>query len=279
MAQFLADLQLQASRHGLVILARLKLFREVILTGGIGIGLVVGVAVFFAVAQLLHQLGRCVAKVQRHFQRAMFGRLAQRGLEAHVHRIALRCAGDVGDGLGHCQLAFGAAQAFLHVPGGQAQAQGSRVGVADVLAGHAHHATGDVQRVAAAVEHACEPVQGAIGVGAAHRLVQRGNLVVERLAALVETPPAVAEQALQHLDVDLAAIFGKVRGILEEVEHAPAIAIGGRHEHLEGVVTDAQVALAQPALFRQRTVDQFAQRRFVQALEHIDPRPRQQGVV
>ena len=121
---------------------------------------------------------------------------AQCGLEAHVHRVALGCAGQVGDGLGHRQLALGATKALLHIPGSQAQAKRTRVGVADVLAGHAHHAAGDVQRIAAAVEHACKPVQGAIGVGAAHRLVQRGYLVVKRLAALVEAAATVTQQAL-----------------------------------------------------------------------------------
>jgi hypothetical protein len=42
--------------------------------------------------------------------------------------------------LGNGQLALRAAQAFEGVPGVERQLQRPRVGVADVLAGHAHHA-------------------------------------------------------------------------------------------------------------------------------------------
>jgi hypothetical protein len=51
--------------------------------------------------------------------------------------------------------------------------QRARVGVADVLGRHAQHAPRDVARVATAVEHAAEPVQRRVRIGAAHGLVQR----------------------------------------------------------------------------------------------------------
>ncbi|MNS24541.1 hypothetical protein D3C72_563900 [compost metagenome] len=279
MIEFFADLQFQATGHRLIERDRVEFFREIIFAGGVGIRFVVGITVFVAVAQLFHQFGRRVAQVQRHFQRTVFGGGAQCGLEAHVHRVAFRRAGQIGDGLGHRQFAFGAAETLLHFPGCQAQAQGARVGVADVFAGHAHHAPGQVQRIATAVDHSRKPVQRAVGIGAAHRFVQRGDLVVERFAALVETPTGIAEQALQQVGADFAVVFGQVRGVFQQIEQAPAIAIGGRQQHLEAFIAEGQVALAQAPLFGQRTLHQFAQGRFVEALEHVDAGAGEQGVV
>src|SRR5690606_40733812 len=52
--QLVANLQFQAARYRLVVAARLQFLGEVVLAGGVGIRLVVGIAVFLAVAQLLH---------------------------------------------------------------------------------------------------------------------------------------------------------------------------------------------------------------------------------
>ncbi len=210
-----------------------------------------GITVFITVAQLFHQLGRRIAQVQRHFQGAVLGGRAQGGLEAHIHRIAFWRAGQVGDGLGHRQFAFRAAEALLHIPGRQAQAQSPRVGVADVFAGHAYHAAGQVQGVAATVDHAREPIQRTVRVGAAYGFVQRRNLVVKRFAALVETPACVTEQALQQVDTDFAAVFGQVRGVFQQIEKAAAVAVCGREQNLEGFVANAQPTLAQPLVFAQ----------------------------
>ncbi|MNM93562.1 hypothetical protein D3C81_1059400 [compost metagenome] len=167
----------------------------------------------------------------------------------------------------------------MHFPRRQAQAQRTRVGVADVFAGHAHHAPGQVQRIATAVDHSRKPVQRAVGIGAAHRFVQRGDLVVERFAALVETPTGIAEQALQQVGADFAVVFGQVRGVFQQIEQAPAIAIGGRQQHLEAFIAEGQVAFTQTTLFGQRAVHQLAQRGFVEAFQHIDPRTGQQSVI
>ena len=248
MFEFVANLQFQATGHGLVILARFELLGKVVLASCVGIGLVVGIAVFLTVTQLLHQPGRRIAQVQRHLQRTVLGSIAHGGLEAHVHRIALGRARQVDHRLGHGQLAFGAAQALLDIPGIEAQRQGTRIGIADILAGHAHHATCQVQRIAATIEHACVPVQGRVWVGAPHRFVQRGNLVVERLAALVETSATVAQQVLQKLHAQLAAVFSQVGSVLQQVEQAPAIAIGGGQQDLEALLGQLQLAFAQPFL-------------------------------
>jgi len=238
-----------------------------------------GVAVFVAITQLFHQLGRRVAQMQRHFKRAVFGGAAQCGLEAHIHRVAFWRTRQIGDGLGHRQLALRAAETFLHIPGRQAQAQRARVGVADVFAGHAHHPPGDIQRVAAAVDHSREPVQSTVRVGATHRLVQGRDLVVKGFATLVEAPLGIAQQVMQQVGADFAVILGQVRGVFQQVEQAPTITVSRPQQNLEAFIAQAQAALAQPLVFREGSLHQLVQGRLIEAFEHIDTRPRQQCVV
>ncbi|MNK98503.1 hypothetical protein D3C87_1188680 [compost metagenome] len=109
--------------------------------------------------------------------------------------------------------------------------------------------------------------------------MQRRYLVVERLAALVETPTRIAEQALQQLGADFAVVFSQVRGVFQQIEQTPAIAIGGGQQHLEAFIVERQVALAQPTLFSECAMHQFAQRRFVEAFQHVDAGTRQQSIV
>ena len=60
-----------------------------------------------------------------------------------------------------------------------------RVGQADVLRGEDDHPAGDEPGVLAALEHRGEVVDGAVGVGASHRLDEGRGEVVVRVAALV----------------------------------------------------------------------------------------------
>ncbi len=209
----------------------------------------------------------------------MLARFAHGRLERHVDRVAFWRTGEIDNGLCNRQFALGTAKAFLYIPGGHAQRQRTRVGIADIFTGHAHHAARQIQWVTATVDHPRKPVQGRVGIGTTNRLVQCRYLVVERLAALVEAASTVTQQALQQPDIDFAAVFGQVRGVLQQVEHAPTVAIGGGHQNRKPLIAQGQLPLAQPALFGQGTIDQLAQRRLVQAFEHVDTRPGQQGVV
>ena len=210
-----------------------------------------GVAVAAPVAELAHQPRGGVAQVQRHLQRAVAARVLHRLAEGHVGRVALGHAGEVDHGLGDGELALGAAEALVGLPGVEGDAQRTRVGVADVLARHAHHAPGDVEGVAAAVEHAREPVQGRVRVGAAHGLVQRRDLVVEQVAALVEAPHVGDRHLRQHrlADAPPAALvrLGEVGGDLEQVEGAARVAVRGLGDALQrravGLHPPAQAAL------------------------------------
>lgn len=183
------ELDLQATVHRLVIAAAVDGFRQVGFPRSEGPRLVVGVAIALAVPHGLEQLGGRVAQVYRHLVVRVLANIGHALVEGLVHGVALGRQRQVGDRLGQGQLPFGRAQPLLGVPSVQAESQRPGIGIADVLAGDAHQAAGHVQRIASAIEHAAQPVQGAVRIGAAHRLVQRRNLVVEHVATLVETAP------------------------------------------------------------------------------------------
>ena len=94
------------------------------------------------------------------------------------------------------------------------------------------HAAREVVRIAAAVEHAHEPVQRGVRIGAAHRLVQRRDLVVELLAALVEAAP----RRRSPLRATCASVMvarpsravRQIRGELEHAQRAARIAVAAR---------------------------------------------------
>ena len=88
--------------------------------------------------------------------------------------------------------------------GGDRDEQRARVGVADVLGGEHDHAPGDEAGILAALEHRREVVDGRVGVGAAHRLDERRDEVVVRVAALVVDERPLAGGVLDVLVGDRA---------------------------------------------------------------------------
>ena len=71
------------------------------------------------------------------------------------------------------------------VEGVHGYVEGVGVGEANILRRKARYAAGNVEWVLTGFEHAREPVYGGIGVGVAHRLVQRTDDVVVLLTRLV----------------------------------------------------------------------------------------------
>ncbi len=177
-------------------------------------------------------------------------------------------------GLGQGQFALGTAQEIVGVLGRGGQQQGQGIGLADVLHRHAHQPPGDEQWVLPAVEHAGQPVEGGVRIGAAHRLMQGGDQVVVLLAVLVVGGAAL----LQHL-----AQLGRrerlgdpnVEQGLGQGQQVAAVAVGhGDHRLARGVVERQGSALMRLGL-----VQQGLQRRFVQTAQDIDLTTRQQGPV
>jgi len=110
---------------------------------------------------------------------------------AVYHAVRLGRRRQVDRRLGEGELPFGTAEKVIRVFGGERDAERPRVGQADILDRHAHQAPGDVERVLPARQHARQPIERAIGVRSAHRLVQRGNQIEVLLAALVVDGGAV----------------------------------------------------------------------------------------
>ena len=103
-----------------------------------------------------------------------------------VDRVGLGRHGQVDHGLRQRQFALGRCPGARRprrrpAPGAGARGSARPMSSLAMRISAARH----VARVDAAVEHARQPVQRGVGVGAAHRLVQRRDGVVELLAALV----------------------------------------------------------------------------------------------
>ena len=72
----------------------------------------------------------------------------------------------------------------------------------------------------------------------------------------------------------------QVGGRFQQIEHAPRIAVGSRHEELAGGRFQVQGELPQAALrIAQGAIEELAQVLRRQGLEYIDARPRQERVV
>ncbi len=65
--------------------------------------------------------------------------------------------------------------------------------------------------------------------------MQRGDLIVEGLAALVETAQSAGDHFTDHGlgdALDAVVFFGKVGGDLQQIECAACIAVGGLGEQI-----------------------------------------------
>ena len=103
--------------------------------------------------------------------------------------------------MGEVQPHLGQPDVLDRVGGRDRDDQRLRVGHADVLARVHDQATGDEARVLPGLDHAGEPEQRGVGVGAADRLDERADDVVVRVALAV-----VDDRLLLHrVGGDLAA--------------------------------------------------------------------------
>jgi len=88
--------------------------------------------------------------------------------------------------------------------------------------------------------------------------VQGRDLVIKGFAAFVETTLGITQQVVQQLGADFAVVFGEVRSVFQQIEHAPAIAVSRPQQNLKAFFAKGQAALAQALVFGQRTLHQLA---------------------
>ncbi len=176
---------------------------------------------------MLHEARRRIPDVQRDGPRAVFGDEGTRLVVRNVHRVALGRAGEVDRRLGERELAFRCAEPLVGLDRVQRESQCARVGKPDVLARHADDPSPKVQGVGAPVEHATQPVQRSVGIAAAYRLVQRRDLVVERLATLVEAAQRAGDRGFDECEIDVAAPCParRDRQLLDQIDQPPPVAV------------------------------------------------------
>ena len=97
--------------------------------------------------------------MRRDFQRTLFPRIARGRIERAIYCVALGGTCHINKPLRDGKFTLRASQLFIGIPGAQGELQGARIGIADVFAGYAHGASCDIQRVAATIEHAREPIE------------------------------------------------------------------------------------------------------------------------
>jgi hypothetical protein len=129
--------------------------------------------------------------------------------------------------------------------GGYRHRQRHRVGQADVLRGQDDQPAGDEVDVLPRLQHAGQPVDGGVGVAAAHALDQRRDDVVVHVAGPVVEQVPVLHRPLDRLGRD--GVAGAERGgRLQRVERDAGVAPGrlqqGRHGL--GLGLDAQLGQA-----------------------------------
>ena len=141
----------QTALHGLVKLRLFHAIGHVGFTCGIRMRLIVGVAVFVAIAQFFHQFGGRIAQMHRHFARGFLLYPSAGLVVSIVARVAFGGASQVNHRLPQSQFAFRRAQSFISTGGIVGNLHGARVGQAYVFPSHAHDASGQIARVGAAV--------------------------------------------------------------------------------------------------------------------------------
>ena len=181
--------------------------------------------------------------------------------------------------LGERGVTLGHADEVERVAGGNGDDQGLRVGVADVLRGKAHQASGHVHRILAGLDHARQPVDAGVWVAVAHRLVQRRHQVEVLLAVLVVAQRLALQCVLHQREVDARATgrLGRRRyRQLQQIQGAARIAVGGP-AIAERLRRDVRRLAPETAVdVGERPFENADQRRLGERLEHEDLRAREQ---
>ena len=217
--------------------------------------------VALAVVELLHELGRRIPDDEgnglgEHGEGVLFG-----GLIRHVEGVGLGGEREVDDGLREVDGALGHPDEAARFKGRDGEAQRLRVGKAHVLRGKARHAAGDVDGVLARFQHPCQPIDGGVGVGVAHGLVERRDEVVVLLARLVVEEGLLRGTLLDglvcHGDGALVVDVAVEDGHLQRGEGASRVAVCEVGDEFERLVRDRDVLPAEAAFVRKGVFQKF----------------------
>ena len=183
------------------------------------------VSIAFTVTLVFHQLCRRVQHVfGRRFRPGLAGR--RRCVpEPRIGGVGFRGERQIDHRLGQRQFAFGRPKPLIGVPGIKADALRLRIGQPYVFDRHAGDAARQITRIFAALQHPRQPVKRGVGVGPAHRFMQRADQIVMRVARFVvlrgapTQPFAKANRVQWGRDLPGGDLF-------DQVQQRPTIAIG-----------------------------------------------------
>ena len=238
-------------------------------------GIVVGIFIVVAVAKLFHQLGGGVAQVQGDGQVACLPHQGEGIVDCHVGGVAFGAGGEVDGGLCQWDASFGPAHFHDGVEAGIGKQQGVGVCQSDVLGSGDDKATGYESGVFTAFHHACQPVDGSVGVAAANGLDEGGDDVVVHFAVFVVGKGILLEAFGHHLigDDHRVAGFG-LHNEVEDVEQLTGIAATVT-EH-GGSLPELYLPFFQLDIRRYGTLQEFQQVVFLQRFQHVELAARQQ---
>src|SRR5690242_15672447 len=178
-------------------------------------------------------------------------------------------------------MTFGSAQKIERIFCRKSHGESTRFGEADIFAGHAHHAAGEIERVFAGLDHARQPVEGGVRVGIAHGFVQRGDEIEVLFAGFIVAEKFALEDVFEELRGDCADTgfirLGALGAELEGVVRGAGVAIRERSDAEEKVVARGDALFAKTVLFiGEGAAEKFDDLRSGQRFEDVDLGAREQ---
>ena len=197
---------------------------------------IVGVFVAFAIADVFHESGDGVAKVERNGIGLGFADIVEDLAVGGVDGIRFGREGEIDHGLREGQVAFGSAEKIESIACSEGEGEGAGFGEADIFTGHADDASREIQAIFAAFDHADEPIESGVGIGVAHGFVERGDEVVVLFARFIVAEEFALEDIFEEFARDAADGGRTARG-------GGIGGLGAAGAEFEGVVGDAGVAI------------------------------------
>ena len=276
----LAEALFEALVSGLIVSAAGEIVGE---AGHVGdfIIEVVGIFVALAVADVFHEAGYGVANVEGHGLGFGLVNIVDDLSVGSVDGIGFWREREIDGGLGEGEMAFGRAEEIESVLSGESDGEGAGFGEADVFAGYAHHAPGEIKRVFAGFEHAHEPVKRGVRVGIADGFVESRDQVEMLFAGFVVAEEFSLQDVFeQFFGNDARAGFVRLRtagGELERVVGGTGVAVGERGDTEEDVVGGLDGFVAEAGHGRQAVVfvvegaaEKFGDLRRREGIEDVD---------
>ena len=219
---------------------------------------IVSVFVAFAIADIFHETSDGVAEMEWNGIGLGFADIFEDLTVGGVDGVGFGGEGKIDDGLREGQVAFGRAEKIEGVAGGEGDGESAGFGEADIFAGHADDAAGEIETVFAAFDHANEPIERGIGIGVADGFVEGGDEIVVLFAGFIVTEEFALEDIFEEFAGDAAdaggiAGGGGIRGLgaagakFERVVGGAGIAIGIGGDAEENVIGGIEMSVTKAA--------------------------------